>query len=245
MADCFPPESDDFHRRWLPREILADIGIADPEAVGAETPPEAAAAAAVEELAAQLAGILGGGAKAWPLGPPPQPPTPAAPPVAAAAVAPCYGAKVCGLQGSVVVSCGETNGGGAVSWPFVPYPPQLHWQVGSGLVNHGGVLDYPVLPPAALPCHVPPPANLRGGTGVFLPRIEAYRYAAAPPATAKGGAATKPWAGTGSRPATGKKQERQQAEQAAPAAKHPQKQRQQQQQATGAALALPQDWCYR
>lgn len=118
-------------------------------------------------------------------------------------------------------------------------------QVGSGLVNHGGVLDYPVLPPAALPCHVPPPANLRGGTGVFLPRIEAYRYAAAPPATAKGGAATKPWAGTGSRPATGKKQERQQAEQAAPAAKHPQKQRQQQQQATGAALALPQDWCYR
>jgi hypothetical protein len=94
MADCFPPESDDFHRRWLPREILADIGIADPEAVGAETPPEAAAAAAVEELAAQLAGILGGGAKAWPLGPPPTPPTPAAPPAAAAAVAPCYGAKV-------------------------------------------------------------------------------------------------------------------------------------------------------
>jgi hypothetical protein len=64
-------------------------------------------------------------------------------------------------------------------------------QVGSGLVNHGGVLDYPVLPPAALPCHVPPPANLRGGTGVFLPRIEAYRYAAAPPATAKGNASTR------------------------------------------------------
>lgn len=59
-------------------------------------------------------------------------------------------------------------------------------QVGSSLVNHGGVLDYPVLPPA-LPCHVPPPANLRGGTGVFLPRVEAYRYTpATPPATAKG-----------------------------------------------------------
>lgn len=58
-------------------------------------------------------------------------------------------------------------------------------------MNHGGVLDYPVLPPAALPCHVPPPANLRGGTGVFLPRIEAYRYAAAPPATAKGNASTR------------------------------------------------------
>lgn len=172
MADCFPPESDDFHRRWLPREILADIGIADPEAVGAETPPEAAAAA-VEELAAQLAGILGGGAKAWPLGPPPQPPTPAAPPVAAAAVAPCYGAKVlscalacglravsrpgppgpdtdicsqvCGLQGSVVVSCGETNGGGAVSWPFVPYPPQLHWQVRKQ--HQPGSRSPPPLPP--------------------------------------------------------------------------------------------------
>ena len=60
------------------------------------------------------------------------------------------------------------------------------FQVGSSLVNHGGVLDYPVLSPA-LPCHVPPPANLRGGTGVFLPRVEAYRYApATPPATAKG-----------------------------------------------------------
>lgn len=70
-------------------------------------------------------------------------------------------------------------------------PSSSSSQVGSGLVNHGGVLDYPVLPPAALPCHVPPPANLRGGTGVFLPRIEAYRYAAAPPATAKGNASTR------------------------------------------------------
>jgi len=61
------------------------------------------------------------------------------------------------------------------------------FQVGSSLVNHGGVLDYPVLLPPALPCHVPPPASLRGGTGVFLPRVEAYRYApATPPATAKG-----------------------------------------------------------
>lgn len=58
-------------------------------------------------------------------------------------------------------------------------------------MNHGGVLDYPVLPPA-LPCHVPPPANLRGGTGVFLPRVEAYRYATTPPATAKGNARTTP-----------------------------------------------------
>ncbi|CAN6196260.1 unnamed protein product [Urochloa humidicola] len=53
MADCFPPEADDLHRRWLPREIFADTGIVDTEAgiIG------------VEELAAQLAGILGGRAK--------------------------------------------------------------------------------------------------------------------------------------------------------------------------------------
>ena len=96
MADCFPPESDDLHRRWLPREIFADIGIVDPEAAAAaavvtvtEPTPEAAAAAAVEELAAQLAGILGGGSKVWPLATPPAPPSP--PAVAATAATP--GAK--------------------------------------------------------------------------------------------------------------------------------------------------------
>ncbi|CAD6268346.1 unnamed protein product [Miscanthus lutarioriparius] len=239
MADCFPPESDDLHRRWLPREIFADIGIVDPEAAAAVVTEPTPEAAAVEELAAQLAGILGGRSKVWPLAP--QPPAPPA-------AAPRHGAKVCGLDGSVVVSTNGGGGGaGAVSWPFVPYP-QLQWQVGSSLVNYGGVPDYPVLPPA-LPCHVPPPANLRGGTGVFLPRVEAYRYApATPPATAKGGAwagaAAKPWAGTGtgSRPATGKKQQPQ-TEHATPTKQ--QHQKQQPQQATGAALALPQDWSYR
>lgn len=61
------------------------------------------------------------------------------------------------------------------------------------------------------------------------------------------GAASKPWAaGTGGRPATGKKQEWQvQTEQATPTTQ-PQHQKQQQ-QTTGAtqALALPQDWSYR
>jgi hypothetical protein len=44
-------------------------------------------------------------------------------------------------------------------------------QGGSNLVNLGGVLDYyySSFPPAP-PCPVPPPANLRGGTGVFIPR---------------------------------------------------------------------------
>jgi hypothetical protein len=42
--------------------------------------------------------------------------------------------QVCGLVGSVAVTCGGTNaaGGAAVSWPFVPYP-QAHWQVRNGL----------------------------------------------------------------------------------------------------------------
>jgi hypothetical protein len=43
------------------------------------------------------------------------------------------------------VSCGETNGGGAVSWPFVPYPPQLHWQVRKQ--HQPGSRSPPPLPP--------------------------------------------------------------------------------------------------
>ena len=56
-------------------------------------------------------------------------------------------------------------------------------QGGSNLVNLGGVLDYyySAFPPAP-PCPVPPPANLRGGTGVFIPRTAC----ALPPAAAKG-----------------------------------------------------------
>jgi hypothetical protein len=60
MADCFPPEADDHHRCWLPREIFAHIGIVDTDA------PTEADAVGVEELAAQLAGILGGASKVCP-----------------------------------------------------------------------------------------------------------------------------------------------------------------------------------
>ncbi|KAG2623104.1 hypothetical protein PVAP13_3KG029500 [Panicum virgatum] len=159
MADCFPPEADDLHRRWLPREILADIGIADTEPVPDALPE----AAGVEELAAQLAGILGGGSKArrHPPPPPPPPPPVAAPrhgahvsgrcsprsgarrglrPVpgvllgfAAPDKVPGVRLQVCGLEGSVVAACGGINcvGGAAVAWPFVPYPP-AQWQVRNG-----------------------------------------------------------------------------------------------------------------
>ncbi|KAK8450103.1 hypothetical protein SEVIR_7G307566v4 [Setaria viridis] len=219
MADCFPPEADDLHRRWLPREIFADIGIVDTEA--ASDAPTEADAVGVEELAAQLAGILGGGS------------------------------KVCGLEGSVAVTCGGTNaagGGAAVSWPFVPYP-SAHWQGASNLMNLGGVLDYyySAFPPAP-PCPVPPPANLRGGTGVFIPRTACTLL----PTSAKGGIATRAWPGTG-RPATGWKQEWQQNE-TTPQKPLPLPKTPQEEKATGAALqacpprpelALPQDWSYR
>ncbi|KAF8726235.1 hypothetical protein HU200_019691 [Digitaria exilis] len=157
MADCFPPEADDLHRRWLPREIFADIGIVDTDAVVPDATPDAAVVVGVEELAAQLAGILGGGTKACQLAPPRKP----TPPPAVAA--PRHGAQVsqwwffaprepaaphrrflavlaltktalwlqaCGLERSVVAACGGTNAAGAaaaVAWPFVPYPP-MQWQ---------------------------------------------------------------------------------------------------------------------
>lgn len=105
MADCYALEADDFHRRWLPREIFADIGIADPEplaAVAATAPP--VPAAAVEELAAQLAGMLGAGAgtgdkaesspKRSPSPPPPSAPAAAAapfPPVSCRCLPGCFG----------------------------------------------------------------------------------------------------------------------------------------------------------
>ncbi|PUZ63038.1 hypothetical protein GQ55_3G035900 [Panicum hallii var. hallii] len=238
MADCFPPEADDLHRRWLPREIFADIGIVDTEPVS-DAPPEAAG---VEELAAQLAGILGGGSKMCPLPPPP-------PPLPPSVAAPRHGAQVCGLEGSAVSACGGTNGVGgaaAMAWPFVPYP-QAQWQGGSNLVNLGGVLDYyySAFPPAP-PCPVPPPANLRGGTGVFIPRTAC----AFPPA--KGGMATSAWPGTATgtgagRPATGRKQEWQQNETPTPTTR--QQVVKPQQAAVPACprpeLTLPQDWSYR
>ncbi|RLN27563.1 large proline-rich protein BAG6-like [Panicum miliaceum] len=233
MADCFPPEADDLHRRWLPREIFADIGIVDTEPVS-DAPSEAAG---VEGLAAQLAGILGGGGKVCPLRPPPPPPPPSV-------AAPRHGAQVCGLEGSAAAACSGINGVGgaaALAWPFVPYPP-AQWQGGSNLANLGGVLDYyySAFPPAP-PFPVPPPANLRGGTGVFIPRT-AF---ALPPA--KGGIATRAWPGTATgtgtgRLATGRKQEWQQNE---TATTQQQLVKAQEEKCPRPELTLPQDWSYR
>lgn len=56
MAESYALEMDDLHRRWLPKEILDDIGFADD---GDAPPPPAA----IEGLAVHLAGILGSGAR--------------------------------------------------------------------------------------------------------------------------------------------------------------------------------------
>ncbi|CAM0950082.1 unnamed protein product [Alopecurus aequalis] len=156
MADCFALDVDDLHRRWLPREIFADIGIAD------AAPPSAAA---VEDVAVHLTGILGG--KEGPRRPPP-PPRPASHHHQYH-----QAAQAGGLQGTVLVAYGGgCNGGGVPGpWSFFPYPP-LQWQATTNFANGGGF-------PGAMhaPFHGPPPAKRRlGGTGVFLPRAQVYQY---------------------------------------------------------------------
>ncbi|XP_062203151.1 uncharacterized protein LOC133905407 [Phragmites australis] len=221
MADCYAQEADDLHRRWLPPEIFADIGIADADAA----PPEAGGGGGgVEELAVQLAGILGGKGKVAPRAPPPTPAVPA----------PCHRAQVCGLEGRFVVAYGGSNSGAAVAWPFVPYSP-VQLQVASNLASIGGALDYSRLPPALPSC--PARAKLRGGTGVFLPRAEAYRHAGNP--LAKDGKAPGPRAWPGS---LGLRQREEREQQWHNETMY---QRQQRHKATAAAeMALPQDWSY-
>ncbi|XP_040385664.1 uncharacterized protein LOC121056031 [Oryza brachyantha] len=173
MADCYALEMDDLHRRWLPPEILDDIGFAD----AAASP----APAAIEGLAAHLAGLLGSGRRKAP------------PPASAAAAAPAsyhyhhhhlHRATVCGLERQQVLVAYGGAAAAASAWPFPPYSsPAAQWQVAAGLVNGGGALDHRRR-------HGSPPAKLRrGGTGVFLPRAEMYHAKAPPPPPA---AATRP-----------------------------------------------------
>ncbi|KAF0889265.1 hypothetical protein E2562_022513 [Oryza meyeriana var. granulata] len=169
MADCYALEMDDLHRRWLPPEILDDIGFAD----GADAAPPPAA---IEGLAVHLAGILGSGRrKAAPCRPPP---TAAAP---TSYHHQLHRVPVCGLERPVLVAYGSA----AAAWPFSPYSSPAQWQVATGLVNGGGALDQRRRLGS-------PPAKLRGGggTGVFLPRAEMYHAKAAAGATVT--ATTKP-----------------------------------------------------
>jgi hypothetical protein len=85
MADCYASEANDFHRRWLPREIFADIGIVDTEPLDAII-VELEEGADVAKLTVQLVGIIKAGrnkGKSAPRDPSP-------PPLAPAIYAPCH-----------------------------------------------------------------------------------------------------------------------------------------------------------
>uniref|UniRef100_A0A0E0BPA8 Uncharacterized protein n=1 Tax=Oryza glumipatula TaxID=40148 RepID=A0A0E0BPA8_9ORYZ len=159
MAESYALEMDDLHRRWLPKEILDDIGFADD---GDAPPPPAA----IEGLAMHLAGILGSGARKA-----------AAPPPTAAASPASYHNQLHRVPvcGQVLVAYG-----GAAGWPFTPYSSPAQWQVAAGLVN-GGAVDHRRRLGS-------PPPKMRGGggggTGVFLPRTYVYHAKEESPAPA-------------------------------------------------------------
>ncbi|XP_051191329.1 uncharacterized protein [Lolium perenne] len=220
MADCFALEVDDLHRRWLPREIFADIGIVDPAPAPAPAPAPPSAAA-VEDVAVHLTGILGGKQ-----GPPPPPP-------GLASHQPRYrhqpAPQVCGQQGAVLVAYGAVV---PAPWPFLPYPAPLQWQATTTNLAHGGGFPGPS-PAPPRPVHGPPPAKRRlggtGGTGVFLPRTNVYQYQHKPAANKS---PAKDW-----KPQQQQQQQRGAGEGTAAT-------QQQQQNASAAVLALPQEWTY-
>ncbi|KAG8050592.1 hypothetical protein GUJ93_ZPchr0009g2362 [Zizania palustris] len=170
MSDCFAMEMDDLHRRWLPPEILADIGFAD-----AAVP----APAAIEGLALHLAGLIGGGRKVAPRSACTSPPAP-------------YNnlqllgrVPVCGLEGQDIMAYGGA--------PVCPYSP-VQWQVTPVATGSVSSVGFELHRTRRLGS--PPPAKRRGGgggTGVFLPRAEMYQAkAAAGKSTGRGNAAGVP-----------------------------------------------------
>jgi hypothetical protein len=147
MADfCCTPELDDLHR-LLPREILAEIGVAD--AVDHNT-------AAVEELAAHLASVLGLASRRHQRQLPPS-------------------TRPTAAQGFGRMSGAGANAGNGGTAYYAP-----------AFGKNGVPLDFEAMQrvqryvPAALSAgavHHPLPPRRHGsaGTGVFLPRAEAYQ----------------------------------------------------------------------
>ncbi|KAI4987670.1 hypothetical protein ZWY2020_028428 [Hordeum vulgare] len=161
MADCYAPDMDEL--RWLPREIFADIGIAD------AAPPSAAA---VEDVAVHLTGILVS-KEGLARPPPPRPPAPYHRP---------HAPQVC-------LGTGRDGSGG------VRRREQWWWRAGAvaGLALLTAAVAGPdqfrqrrrQRPfPGPKECSAAPsgpPLTKRrlgstGGTGVFLPRAQAYQY---------------------------------------------------------------------
>uniref|UniRef100_A0A0E0D0M0 Uncharacterized protein n=1 Tax=Oryza meridionalis TaxID=40149 RepID=A0A0E0D0M0_9ORYZ len=166
MADscCAYMHEMDVVHRWLPSEVLRDIGITDAD--------EQRRLAAVEDLAERLAGVLGGGEMA----------------AAAAAQHPpsyCHHPQVRG--GATLRDHHALAGLGPRPPPYLlPAAPAAPWQVMTGGQTNTMVLQ-PRLAPAAsrsnphplLRCRTlagaAPPATTRrsNGTGFFLPRTVA------------------------------------------------------------------------
>ncbi|KAE8789751.1 formin-like protein 3 [Hordeum vulgare] len=221
MADCYAPDMDEL--RWLPREIFADIGIAD------AAPPSAAA---VEDVAVHLTGILVS-KEGLARPPPPPPPAPYHRPHAPQVSAP-------GGTAPVVYGGGSNGGGVPAPWPALPYSPPL-WQVPTNFANGGGSARFLGPRNAPLrPSHGPPPTKRRlggtGGTGVFLPRAQAYQYQhkAAAKSPAKGRKPPKELLQGQHQPV--QQQQRGDEEEATKAT--------QKEKESAALLALPQEWTY-
>ncbi|KAG8063351.1 hypothetical protein GUJ93_ZPchr0003g17283 [Zizania palustris] len=216
--------------RWLPSEILGDIGIADTA--------ERRRLAVVEDLAVRLAGVLSGASEIFPR-----------------RHSSCHG----GLRvGDRDVLAGDARPRWAAPpsyWPAHPTAPGLQdWQVTGGLIRH---IMVPHPAAATLPRVAPPPANplRRGagaqlpaarrsaGTGVFLPRTDAVRpranNAARPPSKEQAAIRQQRHAQShrrGDGAAVARRQQEVQATMAV-AMEH-------QQMHGGAELALPQEWTY-
>ncbi|KQJ92160.1 formin-like protein 3 [Brachypodium distachyon] len=223
MADCsaLAAEQDDLHRRWLPREIFADIGIPD------AAPP----AAAVEDAAAHFTGKI-----AAVQGPPPPPP----PPPPGIFSYPGPQPQVCGLQAMACLppyayATGPPPPPPPCPWPLVYCPLQWQMPVVPSVFLGDPRYNYPA----------PPLGGAGVGTGVFLPRAGAgyqhLQHKAAP--------AASPAPATDGRLLEKKNKNKKQRQQQEQQGKEEEEQRSQQEEedheaAAEVLLALPQEWTY-
>ncbi|KAL5210625.1 hypothetical protein ABZP36_006248 [Zizania latifolia] len=163
MADCcstYMHELDDVNR-WLPSEILREIGIADTA--------ERRRLAFVEDLAVRLAGVLSGGSEIVQ-----RPPS---------SSSQCHRPQAWDNNSETLSRPGP---GSMLSRPapppYLPAATAAPWQVMDGLRTNSGQILQPAfapqqrLAPPACPFRsagAQPVTRRSGGTGVFLPRAEA------------------------------------------------------------------------
>uniref|UniRef100_J3LNT5 Uncharacterized protein n=1 Tax=Oryza brachyantha TaxID=4533 RepID=J3LNT5_ORYBR len=178
MADSccmYMHEMDDVHR-WLPSEVLRDIGIVDTA--------ERLRFAVVEDLAVRLVGVLGGGGCEMAV-------TPYRSPLPS-----CHRPQVGGGGGATfmghhaLADAGCPRGAGAPP-PYMPPPlpaPASPWHVTASGPRNATVLRGPTPPNHPHPllrvrgavagaAHQPATTRRSSGTGFFLPRTAAAGHA--------------------------------------------------------------------